>query len=44
VREIVCDESGSEGEKLIDTTTDVFAHASRSLDEDTAADCLTELC
>ena len=25
--EIVCDESGYEGEKLIDTTTDVFAHA-----------------
>ena len=25
--EIVCDESGYEGEKLIDTTTDLFAHA-----------------
>jgi uncharacterized protein DUF3800 len=43
VREIVCDESGYEGEKLIDTTTDVFAHASLSLDEDAAADCLAEL-
>jgi hypothetical protein len=26
--EIACDESGYEGEKLIGTTTDVFAHAS----------------
>ena len=25
--EITCDESGYEGEKLIGTTTDVFAHA-----------------
>jgi hypothetical protein len=25
--EITCDESGYEGEKLVDTTTAVFAHA-----------------
>jgi hypothetical protein len=43
VREIACDESGYEGEKLIDTTTDVFAHASLDLDPGTAADCLSEL-
>lgn len=41
--EIVCDESGYEGEKLIDTTTDVFAHASVRLDTATAADCMREL-
>ncbi|GGK84480.1 NAD-dependent protein deacetylase of SIR2 family [Mangrovihabitans endophyticus] len=28
MREIYCDESGYEGEKLIDTTTELFAHAS----------------
>jgi hypothetical protein len=43
VREIVCDESGYEGEKLIDTTTDVFAHASLSIAEPAAADCVAEL-
>jgi hypothetical protein len=43
VPEIACDESGYEGEKLIDTTTDVFAHASLRVGESTAAGCLTEL-
>jgi hypothetical protein len=43
VLEIACDESGYEGDKLIDTTTDVFAHASVALDVGTAAACLREL-
>jgi hypothetical protein len=42
-REIVCDESGYEGEKLIDTTTAVFAHASIDLDDATAAGCVRTL-
>src|SRR5690606_28462024 len=41
--EIACDESGYEGERLIGSTTDVFAHASLCLDERTAADCVQEL-
>ncbi|MGH3681775.1 MAG: hypothetical protein ACRDT2_16200 [Natronosporangium sp.] len=41
--EIACDESGYEGEKLIGTSTDVFAHASVRLDAGSAADCLREL-
>jgi hypothetical protein len=41
--EIACDESGYEGEKLIDTTTDVFAHAGVRLDADAAGECLAEL-
>jgi hypothetical protein len=41
--EIVCDESGYEGEKLIDTTTDVFAHAGVRLDPAAARDSLAEL-
>ncbi|GAA2588315.1 hypothetical protein GCM10010435_78350 [Winogradskya consettensis] len=41
--EIACDESGYEGEKLIDTTTDVFAHAGVRLGTDVAAACLAEL-
>lgn len=41
--EIACDESGYEGEKLIGTTTDVFAHASVRLDSDAAAECIQEL-
>src|SRR5688572_25420257 len=43
VLEIACDESGYEGEKLIGTTTDVFAHASVDLDTASAAACLAEL-
>jgi hypothetical protein len=42
MREIACDESGYEGEKLIDTTTDVFAHASLDLDQPAAASYLAE--
>ena len=41
--EIVCDESGYEGEKLVGGVTDVFAHASVRIDEETAAACITEL-
>jgi hypothetical protein len=41
--EIACDESGYEGEKLIGTTTDVFAHASVHLDTESAASCMHEL-
>ncbi len=41
--EIVCDESGYEGEKLIDTTTAVFAHASVVLDDDAADGCIRTL-
>lgn len=41
--EIACDESGYEGEKLIGTTTDVFAHGSTHLTAEAAADCMQEL-
>jgi hypothetical protein len=41
--EIACDESGYEGEKLIGTSTDVFAHASVRMDLAAAADCMREL-
>ena len=41
--QIACDESGYEGEKLVGGVTDVFAHASVRLDEQTAADCIAEL-
>lgn len=40
---MACDESGYEGEKLVDTTGVVFAHAGVAVDEQTAADCLEEL-
>ncbi len=42
MREIVCDESGYEGEKLIDTSTDLFSHASIEVSESAAADGLAE--
>jgi len=38
--EIACDESGSEGEKLVGGSTDVFAHASVDLSADAARDCI----
>ncbi|WP_181772202.1 DUF3800 domain-containing protein [Amycolatopsis pittospori] len=41
--EIACDESGSEGEKLIGGQTDVFAHAGVRLSAGEAGDCLVEL-
>lgn len=41
--EIACDESGYEGEKLIGTTTDVFAHASVHLNAESATNCVQEL-
>lgn len=43
VREVACDESGSEGEKLVGGTTDVFAHASLRVDAEAAAACIIEL-
>ncbi|KZB87158.1 DUF3800 domain-containing protein [Amycolatopsis regifaucium] len=41
--EIACDESGSEGEKLIGGQTGVFAHAGVRLSLEEAAACLVEL-
>ncbi len=41
--EVACDESGYEGEKLVDTTGDVFTHAGIDLDDATAVACLGEL-
>lgn len=41
--EIACDESGSEGDKLIGGTTDVFAHASIDVPVDLAASWLDEV-
>ena len=43
VVEIACDESGSEGEKLIGGTTDVFAHASLDVHHDVAVACIDEV-
>jgi hypothetical protein len=41
--EIACDESGSEGERLIGGSTDVFAHASLHLGAGVAAACIQRL-
>jgi len=41
--EIVCDESGYEGEKLVDTTTAVFAHAAVMVGDDAADACIRRL-
>jgi hypothetical protein len=41
--DIACDESGYEGERLIGTTTDVFAHSGVRIDADRAAGCIGEL-
>ncbi|MBN6040552.1 DUF3800 domain-containing protein [Amycolatopsis sp. 195334CR] len=41
--EIACDESGSEGEKLIGGETDVFAHAGVRLSSAAAEECLREI-
>ncbi|MEU8382762.1 hypothetical protein AB0C32_26675, partial [Streptosporangium sp. NPDC048865] len=38
--EISCDESGSEGEKLIGGNTDVFTHAGVCMDIESAARCI----
>ncbi|MGX6605511.1 DUF3800 domain-containing protein [Micromonosporaceae bacterium Da 78-11] len=43
MREIACDESGYEGEKLIGSTTRLFAHASICLPDDDAALAIAEL-
>ncbi|MEJ3656835.1 NAD-dependent protein deacetylase of SIR2 family [Actinomycetes bacterium KLBMP 9759] len=43
MREVACDESGYEGEKLVGGVTDVFAHAGVGLSAAAAADCLAEL-
>ena len=41
--EIACDESGSEGEKVVGGTTRMFAHASVDIDVALAAGCIVEL-
>lgn len=41
--EVACDESGSEGEKLVGGCTDVFCHASVAMTVDEAEDCVGEL-
>lgn len=41
--EVACDESGSEGERLVGGNTDVFAHGSVMVDGDVAAACVAEL-
>jgi hypothetical protein len=41
--EVACDESGYEGEKLIGSLTDVFAHGSVLIDGAAAARCVAEL-
>lgn len=41
--EVACDESGSEGDRLIGATTDVFAHASVTLDAGAAAAVMAEI-
>lgn len=41
--ELACDESGSEGERLLGGVTDVFAHASVRLTSESATDCVAEL-
>jgi hypothetical protein len=41
--EIACDESGSEGEKLVGGVTAVFAHAGVRMSRDEAADCVASL-
>ena len=41
--EIACDESGSEGEKLVGGETDVFAHASVRLSVEAAEACVQEI-
>jgi hypothetical protein len=41
--EIACDESGSEGEKLVGGNTEVFAHASVAIELDEASACVAEL-
>ncbi|WP_232661637.1 NAD-dependent protein deacetylase of SIR2 family [Pseudonocardia sp. TRM90224] len=43
MREVACDESGYEGEKLVGGVTDVFAHAGVGLSAAAATDCLAEL-
>ena len=43
MREIACDESGYEGDKLVGGVTDVFAHAGVDLGLDAAAACVAEL-
>lgn len=43
VREVGCGDSGYSGEQLVDTDTEVLAHAGVRLTAETAADCLAEL-
>ncbi|WP_222851742.1 hypothetical protein [Phytoactinopolyspora mesophila] len=41
--EVACDESGSEGERLVGGNTDVFAHSSVHLGAEAAAWCIREI-
>ncbi|MGP3937722.1 hypothetical protein [Nonomuraea sp. KM88] len=41
--EVVCDESGAEGEKLVGGNTDVFAHAAVLISRRAAEECIGEL-
>jgi hypothetical protein len=43
VLEVACDESGSEGLKLVGGGTDVFAHASVAIDREAAAACIARV-
>jgi hypothetical protein len=42
-RLVACDESGSEGQKLVGGTTDVFAHASVDMDVEVAIACIDKV-
>jgi hypothetical protein len=41
--EVACDESGSEGERLVGGNTDVFAHAGVDLETEVAAECIRDI-
>ncbi|WP_460402470.1 DUF3800 domain-containing protein [Actinophytocola sediminis] len=43
IGEVACDESGSEGEKLVGGVTDVFAHAGVGLSTVAAQECVAEI-
>ncbi|GAA3247412.1 hypothetical protein GCM10017691_56640 [Pseudonocardia petroleophila] len=43
MREIACDESGYEGDRLVGGVTDVFAHAGVDLSPDAAGGCVADL-
>ncbi|MDG4822693.1 hypothetical protein O7635_12615 [Asanoa sp. WMMD1127] len=43
VREIACDESGYEGQAIVNSPTTVFAHGSVHISPEAAVDCMAEL-